>query len=227
MAKLKNSTENKKNIFDYLRSGESYSSLILGMIVVIISTSLLLYFVNGQNRTTANSVNAENTQNSVGIVQRVTNFFQPNEKTENENTKEARATQDEKTNVYKVAAGDTLWTIAEKEYKNGYKWVEIARVNNLSNPDVVVVGAELELPKINPEPVVANNKADSDKALNVNTSGSKITGETYKIAAGDTLWDIAIRAHGDGYKWTDIARVNNLSNPDLIYAGNTLKIPRS
>ncbi|MFI5265695.1 MAG: LysM peptidoglycan-binding domain-containing protein [Candidatus Levyibacteriota bacterium] len=54
----------------------------------------------------------------------------------------------------------------------------------------------------------------------------KITGKTYTVKAGDDLWNIAVRAYGDGYKWVDIARVNNLSNPNLIFSDNVLVIPR-
>lgn len=44
----------------------------------------------------------------------------------------------------------------------------------------------------------------------------------YKIKKGDTLWDIA-RANGTTVD--AIAAVNGIKNPDLIYAGDTIKIP--
>src|SRR4051812_10128646 len=37
------------SFFDYLRFGESYTSLILGIVVVIISTVLILSFVHNKN----------------------------------------------------------------------------------------------------------------------------------------------------------------------------------
>ncbi|KAI1502599.1 CVNH domain-containing protein [Biscogniauxia marginata] len=42
------------------------------------------------------------------------------------------------------------------------------------------------------------------------------------VQQGDTLRDIARRFHC-GFE--DIARINNLSNPDMIYAGQTLQVP--
>jgi nucleoid-associated protein YgaU len=48
---------------------------------------------------------------------------------------------------YTVAKGDSLWTIAVKEYNDGYKWAEIARANKLGNPDVIHVGNTLTLPR--------------------------------------------------------------------------------
>ena len=49
--------------------------------------------------------------------------------------------------------------------------------------------------------------------------------ESYKIKSGDCLWNIAKKYYGDGSKYTLIAKANNISNPNLIYAGNTLTIP--
>ena len=49
--------------------------------------------------------------------------------------------------------------------------------------------------------------------------------ESYKIKSGDCLWNIAKKYYGDGSKYTLIAKANNISNPNLIYTGNTLTIP--
>ena len=54
----------------------------------------------------------------------------------------------------------------------------------------------------------------------------RIVEPTYTVVVGDTLWSIAVRTYADGYKWTEIAKANNLSNPDLIHAGNVLKLPK-
>jgi LysM repeat protein len=45
---------------------------------------------------------------------------------------------------------------------------------------------------------------------------------TYVVQPGDTLAKIAARY---GTSWYDIATVNNISNPNLIYAGQVLVIP--
>ncbi|CDN49237.1 5'-nucleotidase C-terminal domain-containing protein [Neorhizobium galegae] len=47
---------------------------------------------------------------------------------------------------YTVAKGDSLWKIAEATYGDGEKWTEIAKLNSLRHPNVIQVGAELELP---------------------------------------------------------------------------------
>lgn len=51
------------------------------------------------------------------------------------------------TTTYTVVKGDSLWKIAVKEYGNGQKWVEIARANKLSNPNIIHSGNVLTLPR--------------------------------------------------------------------------------
>ena len=47
----------------------------------------------------------------------------------------------------------------------------------------------------------------------------------YTVKKGDTLWVIAQRYLGSGYKYKEIKDLNAL-NSDMIYAGQTLKIPK-
>ena len=44
---------------------------------------------------------------------------------------------------------------------------------------------------------------------------------THTVVWGDTLWDLGIRY---GVPYMEIARINNISNPNLIYVGQVLKI---
>jgi LysM repeat protein len=47
-------------------------------------------------------------------------------------------------------------------------------------------------------------------------------GKTYVVQPGDTLYSIAVR-HDTTVQALMVA--NNLSNPNLIYVGQTLKVP--
>jgi nucleoid-associated protein YgaU len=55
------------------------------------------------------------------------------------------------------------------------------------------------------------------------------TDKTYTVVAGDTLSKIAKREYGDASKWHQIYEANKdtIKNPDLIYPGQTFKIPNA
>ncbi|WP_093004202.1 5'-nucleotidase C-terminal domain-containing protein [Rhizobium sp. NFR07] len=47
---------------------------------------------------------------------------------------------------YTVVKGDSLWKIAESTYGDGEKWTDISKANTLRNPNIILVGEELDLP---------------------------------------------------------------------------------
>jgi nucleoid-associated protein YgaU len=51
------------------------------------------------------------------------------------------------TGIYTVVKGDCLWKIALSVYANGYKWVDIAKANNLKNPSIIHPGNKFILPR--------------------------------------------------------------------------------
>lgn len=255
-------TRTETSFLEYLRFGESYTSLILGIIVVIISTALLLSFVHNKN-------NANKTANEqpTNLAQGVQQNFQittvptlspivtstvstatpmptatavptatPMPTKASAPMKIAQATtmpaqNDQQLNgkagEYVVKSGDTLWSIAEQQYKSGYNWVDIARANKLTNPGVITTGTKLVLPKVTAKsPTVDTSKSVATADEHNNKTVAKIDGGSYKIVRGDTLYSIAERAYGNGNKWVDIARANKLTNPSVIHADNTLTLPR-
>ncbi|HVT01270.1 MAG TPA: LysM peptidoglycan-binding domain-containing protein [Patescibacteria group bacterium] len=125
--------------------------------------------------------------------------------------------------TYTVKEGDSLWTIAEKELKDGYQWKRIADVNQIVNPNVIEKGTVLTIPENQATPTPAQVTPTEAPST---PSENKITGKTYIVQKGDCLWTIAERAYGDPYKWTEIAKANNLTNPDLIFSGNRFILPR-
>ncbi len=104
--------------------------------------------------------------------------------------------------MYKAVEGDSLWKIAQKRYNDGYKWVNIARENRLSNPGRILVGQELKLPEL--------GVASADKI--------------YTVVKGDSLWNISVRLYGDGFKWTSLWEANRskIVNPNVIIPGTKL-----
>lgn len=99
------------------------------------------------------------------------------------------------TSTYTVQSGDTLSSIASKF---GTSYQTLASLNGISNPNLIYVG----------------------QALRVNGSASA-SSVYYTVRTGDNLSAIASR-YGTSYQ--SIAALNGLSNPNLIYAGQTLKI---
>lgn len=142
---------------------------------------------------------------------------------------------------YTVKEGDTLFLIAEKYYNDGEKFTEIAKANNLSDVNAIETGQALEIPKLasdvaqasmepsvapsvepsaTPTPVLGTGGADTT------VWGAKIDSDTYTVVEGDWLSTISARAYGDIYSYQKIAEANNIPNPDLIYPGQVLKLPR-
>ncbi|OGM21507.1 hypothetical protein A2714_00100 [Candidatus Woesebacteria bacterium RIFCSPHIGHO2_01_FULL_38_9] len=120
--------------------------------------------------------------------------------------------------TYKVVENDNLWKIAETYYESGYNWVDIARENNLENPNIIEVDQTLRIPEVSSKIVTLAGDTQNDSQA--------ISGSTYTVQQGDSLWSISVRAYGDGFRWSDISEENKLINPNIIHSGNTLTLPR-
>lgn len=199
---------NLKSLLKNIKYYESSISMILGVIIIVI----------------------------VGIL--IVNYFSENK---GETIPSMQITNQSLPATYVVLKGDDLWKISEKFYGTGYNWIKIAKANNLSNANQIEAGQILNIPvigdnidqkptsyqTINPtvklSPTTIEIPTNKIYPENINNT---IKGNSYTVEKGDTLWNIAIRSYGDGYKWVDIARVNKLKNPNLIHRGNILIIPR-
>lgn len=107
---------------------------------------------------------------------------------------------------YTVKAGDSLSAIASR-YGTSYE--TLARLNNISNPNHIYVGQVLRL-----------SAGSSTNVVNRPTSSSSATG-SYTVKAGDSLSAIAARY---GISYETLAHLNNISNPNRIYVGQTLSL---
>lgn len=176
-----------------IQPSQSYLSLILGLAIVIVAGVLVFNFF-------------KRSEPSLGPSQKtVSEESAPDVKPENLPGK------------YTVKEGDTLFSIAQTYYNDGYQYPKIAEANKLASADSLNTGQVLEIPKL-PEGIGG--------ATNLTIWGEKITGDTYTIVEGDWLSTIAGRAYGDIMAYPKIAEANKITNPDLIEPGQTLKIPR-
>ncbi|WP_051650818.1 M23 family metallopeptidase [Lachnoclostridium phytofermentans] len=72
--------------------------------------------------------------------------------------------------------------------------------------------------------VPLNNVEDGVIEKKTRSSSSKSIPKTYTVKKGDTLWAIAKKLLGNGAKCWNLAKLNNIKNPNLIYVGQVLKI---
>lgn len=181
---------------------KSYLSLFYGALAVVLLGAIIfvgLRFLPPQSKR--------------GIAQEQSILSQQTEQKTEKNQKK----------TYTVEIGDSLWSISQEFYQSGYNWVDIAKENKLENPSLITSGMVLVIPDTQ---AVVLAQAAVVPTVSINGGGQKIEVENYTVQHGDYLWDIAVRAYGDGFKWTEIAHANNLSDPNIIHAGNILKIPR-
>lgn len=61
-------------------------------------------------------------------------------------------------------------------------------------------------------------------AVEKNRASNKTTASTHTIKSGETLWSICQKQLGDGGKYKEIAKLNNISNPNLIKVGQVIKL---
>jgi nucleoid-associated protein YgaU len=190
--------EKLKNLLKALKINETTISTIMGGVVVLIVAVLMFNYFK--------SINTSNE----GLITEPAKVVEVTEGQKPENLPD----------TYKVEKGDSLWSIAEKFYKSGYNFVDIAEANLLNNPGLIEVDQELTIPQV----AVKKITVESNTAL-TNT----IELDTYTTVAGDYLWGIAVRAYGDGFAWTKIYQANKEligSNPGMLYKGVVLSLPR-
>ncbi len=221
---------NKGNLLERLQADlenrQSLISLVLGVLIVVVLGVLLFnYFNNKQTGDLGPSQQAQNNQD---------------------------VKKENLPGSYTVKEGDTLFTIAEDYYDDGYKFTVLAEENKLSDVNLLTVGQVLTIPKLDspsPSPTseatpspsstvmptaspsqmpvpTPDEKGGQGGAINQTVWGEKIDGATYTVVEGDWLSKISGRAYGDIYAFDKIAKANNISDPNLIETGTVLKIPR-
>lgn len=197
----KTSNQNLQSALKLLRN--NFSTFLLGLTVLLIVVLVVSLFVK-KNHPTAKSGKSW----TAGLAEMFTGKREPTPKPK------------QNSNTYQVKEGDSLWTIAESTYGSGYNSVDIAKANNLPNPDLIEPGQNLVLPK-----VISKEPTSGETVMGTVTSQAVQRPREYTVQRGDFLWQIAQRFYGDGYAWVKIANANNLQNPGLIYAGTKLFLP--
>lgn len=188
---------------------ENYVSALIGLIIFVLGIGFV-----------ANSLSGDKKEGSTGL----SGLFSNSKDEVEAAPDDAMAKQD--SSSYTVKKGDTLWSIAEGRTGSGYNYVDIVAANKLKNANTIEVGQKLMIPDMK-----AMKKTVMEQKGNLNGNGAStakitITGDSYTVVAGDTLWSISLRAYGTGYKWAQIAKANGLKNANVIEKGQKLKLMR-
>lgn len=100
-----------------------------------------------------------------------------------------------------VRRGETLSRIA-REYNTSYEY--LAKINNIPNPNLIYVGQEIKVPVLEED--------------TINDTSHRL----YIVKRGNTLTQIAREFN---VTIQEIVELNDIANPNLIFAGEILRIP--
>lgn len=67
-------------------------------------------------------------------------------------------------------------------------------------------------------------QGSNDVATTAIRTSTKEVAKSYTVRKGDTLYAICKKELGNGDKYKEIARLNNIKNPNLIYPGQVIKL---
>lgn len=205
MSKGQSAEKRLKNILKFFKMNESNISTIMGGVVVLVIAGLIFNYFRTTNLKTWQNLLSDNG---------------------------ATTTKEEGQNAslpttYKVVKGDDLWHIAEKYYKSGYNYVDIEKENNITGAGVIYAGQELKIPNVPAKKITVAEPSVKMTASGKPATNSIEPGTEYTTVHGDTYWNIAVRAYGDGYQWPKIYQANKkiFGDPNLIHADVKIMIP--
>jgi len=125
-------TESQKDesLFERLstsfQKNQSFFNIVLGgLIVVVLAVLLFNYFNQPTEELAGPASQTEQTEQSGDV------------------------SKDKLPGTYTVKEGDTLFTIAQNYYDDGYKYPELVKENKLANENAISTGQEIMIPKLN------------------------------------------------------------------------------
>ena len=116
--------------------------------------------------------------------------------------------------VYIVQQGDTLTKIAQQY--SGVSWLDIARTNDILNPNIIYVGQVLRIPED------ANGSTAAPTSTPTTSTSTSTTESSYTVKAGDNLYRIGLRFNTDV---ETLAQLNNINDRGVVLIGQVLKLP--
>jgi nucleoid-associated protein YgaU len=136
-----------------------------------------------------------------------------------------------------LGKGDDATAIKE-EIESSFRELPVQGFNvEVKNGVVTLAGIAQDYPTREKVILIAGNvegisQVDADQLITMEQISEENQREIpeeifYTIEKGDTLWAIATKYYDDGSKYTHIvdANIEVIKNPDLIYPGQTIRIP--
>lgn len=158
--------------------------------------------------------------------------------------------------IYDVQADENLWNISKRLTGDATNWQQLAALNILDNNGTVYGGQKLQIPgdMLKPDfvdiaaPVLAeatpagssSSRLEVPTAKAIETVSEIVVADTanapalptgpltsFKVQAGESMWEMARRTTGDATNWKNIAAANNMTPEEaaLIKYGQSLEIP--
>ena len=125
--------------------------------------------------------------------------------------------------VHFVRSGETLSAISKKYYGTPDHAAQIARNNNITNPQRLGVGTRLVLADDPNGSIRAGQTAAPTRQIQTTTPRRRVV----TVKEGETLSEIAKRELGSEGKWHELWEMNKKSvpNPNRLRPGTTLNLP--
>lgn len=143
-------TESNAGLFEKiqydLQNNQSYLNLILGGLIIVVLGVLVYNYFNKPTSDLGSSMETQNEQVQGDVA------------------------KDSLPGKYTIKEGDTLFTIAQKYYDNGYKYTEIVKANSLANENQVEVGQEITIPKLESASMTPSESPEASASPAASTS---------------------------------------------------------
>lgn len=128
---------------------------------------------------------------------------------------------------HNVRTNETLTSIANHYYNDPTLAEDLAKYNNLANPNEVRKNHRLRIPDAS---VLIRGGAPARPVSSPSQRGEDRTASrarTYTVQSGDTLSEIAQDVMGSAGRWRELYNHNRavIANPDNVVEGTVLRIP--
>lgn len=115
--------------------------------------------------------------------------------------------------------------MAQKKQDNIIDTIKEYYVSAIVGLIIVILGFGYIYSTLKNRNTITKNDTQTEITQEDNNQSDTISGRTYKVQKGDTLWKIAEKKYQSGYNYSDIVTANKLKNENSIEVGQVLTLP--